>query len=40
VVREEKDWEKEVRSVTGRFFVITSKVSPSPLFVVSHVVAV
>ncbi|KUI52552.1 Histone H4 [Cytospora mali] len=32
--------EREVPSVTGRFFVTTSRVSPSPLSVVSHVVVV
>ena len=32
--KEEKVWEKEALSVTGRFFVTISRVLPSPLFVV------
>jgi hypothetical protein len=32
--------ERAVRSVTERFFVTTSRVSPSPPSVVSHVVVV
>jgi len=40
VVREEKVLERGAPSVTEKFFVITSRVSPSPLSVVSLVVVV
>ena len=40
VVKEAKVWEKEAPSVTVKYFVTTSRVSPSPPFVVWPVVVV